>query len=358
MRLGIIGLPYSGKTSLFEAITGAHRAAADHTRSTHVAAIAIPDERLDALAESGSPKKVTHAHVDFMDVAGVTSEQGREHTVSVLSGLSEVDGLVHVVRFFEWPSAPPHPRGSLDPKRDVVELATELIVSDLDIVERRIKRLEKQVTKPTPTQEHDRKELAVMKRLRPALEEGRGISAMGLSSEESSFLRSYGFLSGKPMIHVLNVHEDELQSEAVQKATGELGPATIAISAKIEKEISELDPDDRQEFIEALGVGEPAARRVIRAAYEALGLRSFFTGTEPGEELRAWTIRAGDSALAAAGKIHTDMARGFIRAEVARWEDVREHGSLRQARAHGKASLEGKEYAVQDGDVIRFRFKV
>ena len=293
-----------------------------------------------------------------MDVAGVASDRGREHNVGVLSALREVDGLVHVIRFFDWPSAPPHPHGSLDPARDAAELETELIVADLELVERRIDRLEKQATKPTPHMEEDRKELAIMQRLKAGLEEGRRVSAMGLSPDELFMLRSFQFLSDKPQVQVLNVHEEEMDSDATRRAAESLGPNAVAIGAKIEKEISELDPDDRQEFIEGMGLGEPASRRVIRASYDALGLRSFFTGTEPGEELRAWTVQAGDSALTAAGKIHTDMARGFIRAEVATFEDVRELGSLKDARTHGKARLEGKGYEVQDGDVIRFRFKV
>ena len=358
MKLGIVGLPYSGKTALFEAITGAHGAAQDHTGAAHIATIGVPDERLDILAELGSPKKITPAQIDFVDVAGVAADQGRDHVVGVLSALREVDGLVHVVRFFDWPSAPPHPHGSLDPKRDVREIADELIVADLDIVERRIERLEKQVHKPTPHQDQDRKELALLKPIKDHLEAGESIAAMGLSADDARLLRSYCFLSEMPMLQVLNVHEDELQSDAVKQAAESLGENTISISAKIEKEISELDPEERQEFLDALGVGEPASQRVIRASYEALGLRSFFTGTGPGEELRAWTISAGDNALVAAGKIHTDIARGFIRAEVASWEDVREHGSLKNVRAKGKARLEGKEYVVQDGEVITFRFNV
>ena len=358
MKLGIIGLPYSGKTALFEAITGAHRAAQDHTASTHMATIAVPDARLNLLAERSSPKKVTPAYIDFVDVPGVAADQRRDHVVGVLSALREVDGLVHVVRFFDWPSAPPHPRGSLDPRRDAREIADELIVADLDIVERRIERLEKQVLKPTPHQDQDRKELAVLKPIKANLEEGQHISAMGLSSEDARLLRAYRFLSEMPMLQVLNVHEDELQSEAVTQAAESLGDNTIVIGAKIEKEIGELDPEERQEFLDALGVTEPASQRVILASYEVLGLRSFFTGTEADEELRAWTVHAGDNALMAAGKIHTDMARGFIRAEVASWEDVKECGSLKDARAKGKARLEGKEYIVQDGDVIKFRFNV
>ena len=301
MKLGIVGLPYSGKTTLFEAITGAHGAAIEHSTSAHVATIVVPDERVDALAARCSHKKVTYAHVDIVDVAGVASEQGREHNVGVLSALREVDGLVHVIRFFEWPSAPPHPHGSLDPARDAAELETELIVADLELVERRIERLEKQVTKPTAHMEEDRKELAIMKRLKAGLEEGRHVSAMGLSPDELFMLRSFQFLSDMPQVQVLNVHEEELDSDATRRAAELLGPNAVVIGAKIEKEISELDPDERQEFIEGMGLGEPASRRVIRASYEALGLRSFFTGTELGEELRAWTVQVGDSALIAAG---------------------------------------------------------
>ena len=358
MKLGVIGLPYSGKTTLFEAITGSHGAAIDHSSGAHMATITVPDERIDTIAQRSSPKKVTYAHVDFLDVVGVTLDQGRDHTVTVLSALKDVDGLVHVVRFFEWPSAPPHPRGSLDPERDIQELATELVITDLDIVEHRIERLEKQVIKPTPDQDRNRKELALMQHLKAGLEEGVHVSDMELTQQEFLLLRSFSFLSELSQVRVLNVHEDELESEATLKAVEALGPGTIVIAAKIEKELAELDPEERQEFAEDLGLTELAASRVIRASYEALGLRSFFTGTEVGEELRAWTVCVGDNALTAAGKIHSDIARGFIRAEVASSEDVEEFGSLKDARIHGKARLEGKEYVIQDGDVIIFRFKV
>jgi len=358
MKLGVIGLSYSGKTTLFEAITGSHGAAIDHSSGAHLATITVPDERIDNIARKSSPKKITYAHIDFVDVAGVTSDQGRAHTVMALSALKEVDGLVQVVRFFDWPSAPPHPHGSLDPERDVRELATELVVADLDIVEHRIERLEKLVTKPTPDQDRNRKELALMQRLKAGLEEGVHVSDIEFTQQESLLMRSFSFLSELPQVRVLNVHEDELESEATLKAVEALGPGTIVVAAKIEKELAELEPEERQEFAEDLGLTEPAASRVIRASYEAVGLRSFFTGTDVGEELRAWTVRVGDNALTAAGKIHSDIARGFIRAEVASSKDVEEFGSLKDARIHGKARLEGKEYVVQDGDVITFRFKV
>ncbi len=358
VKLGIVGLPYSGKTSLFEAITGAHAAAQDHSGSAHQATIAVPDKRLDAFAGKTDHKKVTHAHIDFVDVAGVGSDQGRDHVVGVLSALREVDGLVHVVRFFDSPSAPPHPRGSLDPGRDAVELSEELIIADLDIVERRIERLDKQVLKATPHQAQDKKEIAVLQPIKETLEQGRRIADMELPAESAQLLRAYRFLSEMPMIHVLNVHEDALNSPRAAEAAASLGPTSVVIGARIEKEISELDPEERAEFLKGLQIGEPAAQRVVRAAYEALGLRSFFTGTDHGEELRAWTVHAGDTALTAAGKIHTDIARGFIRAEVADCATVLDCGGLKNARTQGKARLEGKEYVVKDGDVITFRFNV
>ena len=358
MRIGIVGLPYSGKTALFEAITGAHGAAIKHSATTHSATVLVPDERIDRLAEVCSPKKVTHAHVDFVDVAGVAAESGHARSVAVLSALHEVDGLVNVIRLFESPSAPPHPHGSLDPKRDVADLDAELIVADLDVVEHRIERLRKLAKKPMPVHEHDRRELALMERLQSELAEGRHVVDMGLSPDELFMLRSFQFLSDRPVLHVLNVHEEKLHADETQQAAESLGPNTVVISAQIEKEISELDPEERMEFIEEMGLGKPAAQRVIRACYEALGLRSFFTGADPRDELRAWTVHAGDTALTAAGKVHTDMARGFIRAEVASFEDVVECGSLKEARARGKARLEGKEYEVRDGEVVLFRFKV
>ena len=358
MEVGIVGLPYSGKTALFEAITGAHGSAIEHTPAAHVATVTVPDDRIDFIARTSSPKKVTKTHIDFVDVAGVTSDQDRARTVQILTPLHGVDGLVHVVRYFEWPSAPPHPRGSLDPARDVKEMETELILADLDTVERRIKKLEKQVIRATPTQEQDRKELALMRRLSEVLDAGQQVTTADLSAEESFLLRSFQLLGAKPILTVLNVHEDEIQSDATQTAAASLGPDTVVISAKIEKEIAELDPEERPEFIEALGLGEPAAERVIQACYRSLGLRSFFTGTTPGEELRAWTVTSGDTALVAAGRIHSDMARGFIRAEVIAFEDVQAAGSVKEARTHGKMRLEGKDYEVQDGEVIHFRFKV
>ena len=358
MRIGILGLPFSGKTTLFEAITGAHAAALEHGASANLATVTVPDERLEHLAETTNPKKITHTHIDFVDVGGLTPDASRQHALDTLTPLRDADGLVHVVRFFEWASAPPHPRGTLEPTRDMDEIAAELILADLEIVERRIDKLRRQVQKPTPRQDQDKKELALQERLKEELDNGRPATEADLSADDAFLLRSFQLLSGKPMLHVLNVHEDELDSDATRGAARALGPDTVIISAKIEKEIAELEPDERGEFIAGLGLGEPASQRVIRACYDRLGLRSFLTGTAPGEELRAWTVKAGDTAVVAAGKIHSDMARGFIRAEVTAYEDFKAAGSMKAAQAQNMTRLEGKEYEVQDGDIIRFRFKV
>ena len=356
MKVGMVGLPFSGKTMLFEAITGARASAASHDPSAHMATVAVPDERLDKIAESVKPDKITYAHVDFVDVAGVGGEMKREQAVAILSSLRNVDGLVHVVRWFESPSAPPHPHGSLDPKRDAAELHAELIVADLDIVERRMEKLQKQIAKFTNTLEHDKKELALLQRLREALEEGKPVSALELTSEESLMLRAFQFLSEKPMLYVLNVHEDMLNKPEAAAAAQALGPNTVIVSARAEKDIAELEPEERAEFLHDLGITEPAARRVIQGCYRALGLRSFFTAGET--DCRAWTVSAGDSALIAAGKIHSDIARGFIRAEVYGWKDFEELGDLKAAKAANRQRLEGKEYEVQDGDIMNIRFKV
>ena len=356
MRIAIVGLPYSGKTTLFEAITGAHGTAADRGAAAHLATVAVPDERLDALAKAFTPEKVTPAHVDFLDVAGVDSDMERERVTDVLAACREADGIVNVVRHFNSPSAPPHPRGSLDAKRDTAELEAELIVADLDVVERRIARVEKQVAKHAATMERDKKELAALQRLKEGLEQGQRASAIQFSAEENALLKEMQFLSVKPMLTVLNVSEDALSSEATRAAAQGLGPDTEVICAQAEKEIAELAPEERGEFLEGLGIREPASRRIIRACYHALGQRSFFTAGEP--DVHAWTIQAGDNALTAAGKIHSDLARGFIRAEVIAYEDFVKYGGVKEAKNAGRMHLEGKDYVVQDGDILLIRFKV
>ncbi len=369
MRIAIVGLPYSGKTTLFEAITGAHGTAVDRGAAAHLATVAVPDERLDALTKAFNPVKTTPAHVDFLDVAGVGSDMERERVSEVLAACREADGIVNVVRHFNSPSAPPHPRGSLDAKRDTAEIEAELIVADLDVVERRIVRVEKQVARHALTMEKDKKELAALQRLKEGLEQGQRASATQFSTEETALLKEMQFLSTKPMLSVLNVSEDGLSSEATRAAAQALqhaavgfaagqglGPDTEVICAQAEKEIAELAPEERGEFLEGLGIKEPASRRIIRACYHALGLRSFFTAGEPG--VNAWTIRAGDNAVTAAGKIHSDLARGFIRAEIIAYEDFVKYNGVKEAKNAGRMHLEGKDYIMQDGDIVLIRFKV
>ena len=356
MRIAIVGLPYSGKTMLFEAITGAHGTAVDRGAAAHLATVAVPDERLDALAKAFNPEKVTPAHVDFLDVAGVDSDMERERVTDVLAACREADGIVNVVRHFNSPSAPPHPRGSLDAKRDTAELEAELIVADLDVVERRIARVEKQVAKHAATMERDKKELAALQRLKEGLERGQRASAIEFSTEEGALLKEMQFLSVKPMLTVLNVSEDGLSSEATRAAAQGLGPDTQVICAQAEKEIAELAPEERGVFLEELGIRDPASRRIIRACYHALGQRSFFTAGEPG--VNAWTIHVGDNALTAAGKIHSDLARGLIRAEIIAYEDFVKYNGVKEAKNAGRMHLEGKDYVVQDGDILLIRFKV
>jgi hypothetical protein len=356
MRIGIVGLSYSGKSTLFEAITGSHGTAMEQSGSTRLATVTVPDERLDKIAATINPAKITHAHIDFVDVAGVSSDMDNQQAAAILSGIREADGLVHVVRWFESPNAPPHPHGTLSPKRDLDEMMAELIVADLDIVERRIEKLEKQVTKTLPTQDRDRKELALMQRMKESLEEGRGIASLGLSPEDSALLRAFQFLSEKPMLNALNVGESRIGGDAARRAAEELGTDTAVISAQVEKEITELDPADRDEFLKSLAIGEPASSRIIRACYNALGLLSFFTAGD--KDCRAWTLHAGENALTAAGRIHTDIARGFIRAEVTAYEDFEKYGTVKEAHKAGRMRLEGKDYIVRDGDIINIRFKV
>jgi GTP-binding protein YchF len=316
----------------------------------------VPDERLDALTKAFNPVKTTPAHVDFLDIAGVASDMERERVTDVLAACREADGIVNVVRYFNSPSAPPHPRGSLDAKRDTAEIEAELIVADLDVVERRMVRVEKQVAKHASTMEKDKKELAALQRLKDGLENGQRASAIEFSTEERELLKEMQFLSTKPMLTVLNVSEDGLASEATGAAALALGPDTEVICAQAEKEISELAPEERGEFLEGLGIREPASRRIIRACYHALGLRSFFTAGEPG--VNAWTIHDGDSAVTAAGKIHSDLARGFIRAEIIAYEDFVKYNGVKEAKNGGRMHLEGKEYLMQDGDIVLIRFKV
>ena len=355
MKLGIMGLPLAGKTTVFNALTGAHGATTGYASHANAATVSVPDERLHRLAEMFSPREITPANIDYVDIPGVSATDRRDHIVGALAALREVDALVQVVRYFDNDAAP-HPRGSLDPCRDVRELWEELVIADLDVAERRVDKLRKQVTKPVPTLEEDKRQLAVLERCIEQLGNGEGVAALDLSEKDAFAIRAFQFLTEKPTITVLNIHEDMIGDDEVSKPAEALGPDTIVMSAGIEMEIAELEEDERQEFMDDIGLAEPASKRLIQACYRVLKLCSFFTGLR--EDCRAWTINEGDTALVAAGKIHKDIQRGFIRAEVMHYDDLMQAGSEKELRAAGRVRLEGKGYEVQDGDIILFRFKV
>ncbi len=360
MKTGLFGFPLTGKSTLFNTITGAAVATgtAGARPETHLGVARVPDSRLDRLSAMFHPKKTTHATVDYVDPVGVQTGEGQKPD-AFLADLKQVDALAHVVRGFE-DEAVPHAPGAVDPKRDVETMEMELILSDHTLAEKRVERLELSIRKTN--RDEEKKELELMRRCLVALEAETPLRALTLSDEENRRLRGYNFLSQKPLLLVLNTGE---------KAAGDLagalersgiaaaqrpGTAVAAVSARIEMEIARLDAADARAFMDDLGLAEPALVRLIRSSYELLGLVSFFTAGE--DECRAWTIRRNSRAQTAAGVIHSDIERGFIRAEVVTCEDLFAAGSFAAARDKGRLRLEGKEYPVQDGDVVHFRFNV
>ncbi len=354
MKVALIGLPQSGKTTLFSAITGQEPDPA-HMAEELFAVVKVPDARLGVLAEMYRPERIVPATLDFVDFPGVSlaSPQGQAEFRRRAANMRNADALVVVLRAFESDASPPY-RDRIDPAADLEELTTELVFADLEVAANRIERLEKQVTKPTPTQERDKRELALLHECRDALENERPTSSVVKNEEQRDLVRSYAFLTQKPLILVLNVNESEVGKRASLQHDG--AELILSLSAEIEAEIAQLDEADRPAFLADLGIEEPARDVLIRACYQALGLVSFLTIGD--DEVRAWTIPAGSNAVEAAGKVHTDIARGFIRAETIAYEDLIEAGAMKTAKANGKVRMEGKTYIVQDGDVINFRFNV
>jgi ribosome-binding ATPase len=357
LRAGLIGFPASGKTALFQLMTSAREAPrAGGKQEANVGVSRVPDERLDRLTALFNPKKHVPATVEFADMGGAAGKTGAAALLDV-AAFRSADALLHVVRMFRDPSVP-HAAGSIDPARDVRTMEEELILADLGVVERRLERLERDLKK-TATPEL-KKEHEILVRCRAALEEGRPLRALDLSGEDAKRLRGFQFLSAKPLLIVLNLDEDDLaQADRAVELAGVqsfiAGAATraVPICAKIELEIAQLDPADAEAFMKDLGLRESGLDRVIRASYDLLGYISFFTVGE--DECRAWSIPRNTPAQLAAGEIHSDIQRGFIRAEVVRYEHLLARGSLAACREHGELRLEGKEYIVLDGDVINFR---
>lgn len=354
MKIAFVGPPQSGKTMLFGAVTG-QTAVTRHVIGEHMAVVKVPDSRLDLLEDLYKPKKRIEATMDFVDVPGFSHETAaqQEHFRKSLPTIRQCDALVAVVRAFDNPSVPAY-RDRVDAKADLEELTSELNFCDLEAVTTRIEKLEKALKKPTKTHDMEKHELELLQRCQAALEEEKPLSSALHSDEERKMLGGFGFLSEKPMIAVINVNEDQAASPAPFDWPG--AHSTIALCADTEEQIAELDVADRQAFLEDLGVAEPAHDRLIHTCYDSAGLISFLTYGD--EEVRTWAIHKGSDALEAAGKIHTDMARGFIRAETVAYDDLAAAGDLKAAKAAGKVRLEGKTYVVQDGDVIHFRFNV
>jgi len=358
LRAGLIGFPSSGKTALFQLLTSAREAPRSAGKAeAHVGVSRVPDERLDRLTELFKPKKHVPATVEFADMGGAPSGKAGATALLDVAAFRGADALLHVVRMFRDPAVP-HAAGSVDPARDVRTMEDEVILADLGVVERRLERLEKDLKKaatPDLKKEHE-----ILVSCKTALEAGQPLRDLQLAAEDARRLRGFQFLSAKPLLIVLNLDEADLpQADRAVDLAGIAdfvkGPHTraVPICAKIELEIAQLDPADAAAFMTDLGLKESGLDRVIRASYDLLGYISFFTVGE--DENRAWSIPRHTNAQNAAGEIHSDIQRGFIRAEVCRYDHLLARGSIAACRDHGELRLEGKEYTVLDGDVINFR---
>ena len=365
MKLGIVGLPNVGKSTLFNSLTKAGAESANYpfcTIDPNVGVVTVPDERLKLLGDFYHSKKVTPAVIEFVDIAGLVkgASKGEGLGNQFLANIREVDAIVHVVRCFE-DSNVIHVDGSIDPIRDIETINLELVFSDLEILERRIAK----VTKTARMDKEAAKELDFLQKIKAHLEDGKLAITMELETEdEEAWMGTYNLLTWKPVIYAANVAEDELADDgasnphvkAVKDYAVQQNSEVFVICAGIEEEISELDDDERKMFLEDLGLTESGLEMLVRASYRILGLMSFLTSGV--DETRAWTIKIGTKAPQAAGKIHTDFERGFIKAEVVNYQDLLDCGSYAGAREKGLVRMEGKEYVVQDGDVILFRFNV
>ena len=363
MKIGIVGLPNVGKSTLFNSITNAGAECANYpfcTIEPNVGVVPVPDERLDKLTQIYKPEKTTHAIIEFVDIAGLVkgASKGEGLGNKFLSHIREVDAIAHVVRCFK-DSNIVHVDGSIDPLRDIETINLELIFSDMEMVDKRLDSAKKRL-------KADKKaasEIEVLEKIKVALEQGKCARTVELTDEEKEQIKDLYLLTSKPVLYIANVSEEQIENvendemvKQVKEFAKTENAKVIPLCVKIEEELSSLEGDDKKEMLEALGLSESGLDKVVKTSYDLLGLMSFLTAGEP--EVRAWTIKKGTKAPQAAGKIHSDIERGFIRAEVVSYDDLIREGSMLACKEKGLVRSEGKEYVMQDGDIVLFRFNV
>ncbi len=357
MQLGIIGLQSAGKTTIFNALTGGNlptgAAAGIGRPEVHTSVSDVPDERVEALSGLFQPRKTVHAKVTYADIGGLKADIGREGLPGTLiNQLAQVDGFLHVVRAFDTPSVP-HPLERIDPEQDFAVLEAELLLTDMLTVERRLTRQAEEYQRGGRDRAAVEREIALFKRLEAHLGQSQPLRSLALSVDEERSLSGFGLLTRKPMLVVINLGEGGAMPVGLLASRG-VGVDVLSLQGEIEMEIAQLSLEERRAFQQEYGIEESGRRRVIRASYALLDQISFFTVGE--DEVRAWTLKRGETALKAADTVHSDLARGFIRAEVIAWDLLLELGGLQPAKQQGKLRLEGKEYIVQDGEVVHIRF--
>ncbi len=355
MRLGIIGLPLSGKTTIFNVLTRGKQPVVTSGGGfdVHTAVIDVPDARLEQIAALSKPEKIVHAKVTFADIAGLGSSSGGEISGQLLNQLAQMDGFLHVVRCFDDPDVP-HLAGSVDPDRDIAAMDAEMLLNDLIAVERKIERLQDERRKGGGRDKSViEREIALFERMQASLSAEQPLRDLEFSTDEERILSGFGLLTKKPILILFNLGEGQMAPDTEYAHSRS---ALTSLQGKIEMEIAQLSPDEAEVFLQEFGIAEPGMERIIHLSYDLLGLISFFTIGE--DEVRAWTIPSGETAHAASGRIHSDIYKGFIRAEIIPWEELVALGGLSKARSTGKLRLEGKDYILQDGEVMQVRFNI